>query len=171
MHGCCFNADHSELHREHTCCTFSLPAMLRTCNLARLSLYKLSWVQLARCGFKLCTQGQSQRQPGLSEIFSRVKASHSTCRYHEKACTREPGPPNDPPNIALLILVGTSSLSPQAPGEEKNKLKVERLGHITACLLMKLPLRLMLVSVELLLNASAIASPGKDTKVQQHSRL
>ena len=49
------------------------------------------------------------------------------------------GRPMNPPNIALLILVGTSSLSPQAPGEEKNKLKVERLGHITACLLMKLP--------------------------------
>ena len=44
-----FNVDHSELHRGRAC---SLPTMLGTCNLARLSLYKLLWVQLARCGYK-----------------------------------------------------------------------------------------------------------------------
>ena len=138
--------------------------MLRTCNLAWLFLCKLSWVSLARCGFKLCTQGQSQRQPGLGGIFSRVKASHSTRTYHAKACTREPRPTKNP-------RVGTSSASPQAPGEEENKLTFERPGHITACLLMSLPSRLMLVSVELLFNASPITSLGKDTPLQQHSPL
>ena len=88
-----------------------------------------------------------------------MKASHSTRRYHAK------GPPENP----RTSRVGTSSLSPQAPGEEKNKLKVERLGHITACRLMTLPSRLMLVSVELLFSASQIASCGKATLLQHLS--
>ena len=134
--------------------------MPRTCNLARLSLYTLSWVQLARCGFKPCTPGATTEQPGLGEIFWRVKASHSTRRCHAKACTREPRPTKHP-------RAGASSAPPQAPGEETNKLKFERLGHITACWLMSLCSRLMLVSVELLFSASQIASLGKETLLEQ----
>ena len=104
--------------------------------------------------------GATTEQPGLGEIFWRVKASHSRRRYHAKACTREPRPTKHP-------RVGASSEPPQAPGEGTNKLKFERRDHITACWLMSLCSRLMLVSVELLFSASQIASLGKETLLEQ----